>query len=595
MVDVVHRSLEYPGYWRIAWFGKLSEIPKPGLPDLRIRVYLGRISDSSHPIAHGKLPSDLRTAYLPVGELPRLHLNAILLDGRLVSHEILKLKSEEKKIISLNTDRDNITVFDRFQTDRNGLVIPKSPYTDESDPDKNALFVGIGSKDDPYAVIAPAVEVFRFFYATSDVLAKTLLSDRFLDPNTNLWNTTISVMDKNSGQAAIWLRRRMLDADARFLARFAFDKYALEEAQNIFLYAAAYGRSKAAERMIRAIPPFQGTNKFTALCREIGGNSRRILITRFLSCDWMPPFKELKWDRDNDGRTDPDKREERKPTNWKPRLLAFPPDSGTPHALSTVAPSGNNVPSRLKEVEITERFPNLGDVPSQKLPQVGAKTKSEPGNWKFFSKSAYEGSVIDGQSSFDFVGKTVIESLELKNKTMKGTSDEIDSGVCEEEYLNILDLLLSINSNKLAEVSFLTVLESYNVVKDTEFNVYPPDIDDKKKAWLYIDSEKTSRRMALLASVLLENNTRYVLELQQRKPGECSTLVFWASDGKPLSQGMLAILVMDCAHSNAARLTSANSLGVCWARLHHTTKSGGDFEAKHYLRRIYTATNIDEL
>jgi hypothetical protein len=593
MAEVIHRSLEYPGYWRIAWFGRLTEIPKPGVPDLRIHVYLGQIQNSGTHLTRGELPKQLRVAHLPIGEIPRLYLNAVLHDGKLISDKLPKLSCEEKKTLFLNTNRKNVEVFDRFATHQNKLIIPRSNYADPMDLNKNALFVGFGNDDDPYAVVVPAIEVFRFFYATSDVLSKALLSDRFLDPDANLWSASNTAIDEQ-GRAVIWLRRRMLDADARFLARFAFDEYALRQAQNIFLYAAAWGGGSSTERMIRAIPPFQGTHKFTALCRPIGDNPRRTLITRFLSCDWAPPFNDLKWDRDNDGREDRENREDRPTAGYEPSLSALPPNNGAIDALSTSAPSGYNIPSRLREEEIRERFPNLGKVPAQKLPQTDTKTKSEPKNWKVFFKSAYEGSVVEGQSSFGMVGKTIIESMEIKNKKLRSATTDIDTSVCEEEYVNILELLMAIQANKYADIEFLTVLESYNVVRNVEFNVYPPEIDDRQKAWLYIDSGKTIRRMALLAKVANNTSTRYVLELQQRKIGECSTLVFWTQGEKPLPLGILNLLVMDCAKANGATLRSASSLGVCWGRLHHTTKYESQLDAQHFLQRIYSVRNISE-
>lgn len=68
------------------------------------------------------------------------------------------------------------------------------------------------------------------FYATSDVLAKYFLKDRFLDPGAYLWNPSKTAISRTDGKAVLWLRKWMLDADARFTARFAFDEYALGQA-----------------------------------------------------------------------------------------------------------------------------------------------------------------------------------------------------------------------------------------------------------------------------------------------------------------------------------------------------------------------------
>jgi len=589
MAEVVHRSLELPGYWRIASFGKLDAVPNPTLPDLRIKVYLGEVSE---PISHGKIDPPLRSALVPVGELARLHLNAILLDGQLISGQIQKLEFEQRGAFILDTDRNNLCVFDRFHADQAGLIIPATQHTDSSDPEKNSLFVGIGKGSDPYAFIIPAVEVFRFFYASSDVLTKAFLSDKILDPDTHLWSPKSTFMD-TLGRAVIWLRRRMLDADARFLARFAFDEFALKEAQQIFLSAAAWSKP-ANERMIRALPPFQDRNTYTVLYQKLSGSNSRVLISRILCCDWVPPFKELKWDRDNDGRKDDDNLHERKSIGWMHKGKPCAHQYGARHGLSPNAPAGNTVPFRLEESEITERFPNLGSVPANKMPQGDTQYKSEPRHWSIIYKEAYEGSVAEGQSSQDYIGKTIISALELRNEVLKEAANDVDQKLGEAEYLNILNLLKDINTHQLAEVSFIRALPSYALVRDIEFNVYPLNIDDKPKAWLYIDVNKKNRRMALLAQVISNGFSRYVLELQQRKPKECSTLVVWDPGGKQISSGALSILLMDCAKVSKAQLSSGDSMGVAWSRLEHTTRSGGVEEAQHYLKRIFAARALSK-
>lgn len=347
--EVQHESLLLPGYWRITSFGKLTENPLSArLGDLRIRAYLAPLHDPEDlPPEEGWIAGNvLKQMLLPVGELPRLHLNAILHNGRLVAHQIQQLEFERRLSRRLDCARSNIRVIERFdQDDRGELIVPRrKKWTSQlDDHELHGLFVAIGSKTDPYATVIPAIEVFRFFYATSDVLAKALLRDYFLDPDTHLWNAEKTAMTPD-GNAVLWLRKWMLDADARFLARFAFDNYALHQAQQIFLYASAAG-SQHGERVIRAIPPFQDTVDAQFLGIGIGGpDGDRVLVTRLLQCNWKPPWSHLKWDRDNDGRYDPDNRDERDPVDWKPGLLTVPDGKNVePIKLAQVPPSVANV------------------------------------------------------------------------------------------------------------------------------------------------------------------------------------------------------------------------------------------------------------
>lgn len=541
----------------------------------------------------GLIAGDTRKQMLlPVGELPRLHINAILHNGRLLTHGIDRLDFEVRAERRLNCERSNIRIIERFAQDEQGkLVVPmRSRWSQQlDDPELQGLFVAIGSRNDPYATVIPAIEVFRFFYATSDVLAKAALCDHFLDPDLHLWSVRKTAVTPD-GRALIWLRKQMLDADARFLARFAFDNYALQQAQQIFLHASA-ALQQQGERMIRAVPPFQSVVETRFYCLPIGGpDGERVLVTRLLRCDWKPPWTHLRWDRDNDGRYDPDGRDERDPTDWKPRLLAVNDETNSePTTLANLPPSIPNVPSRLKEIEIADRFPELAKTPAEKMPQDGSKTRADCKDWRPLIAEAYPGSVIDGKSSGELVGRTIIEGLQQKPEPSKEHTDAVNAAIGDEDYLAVPRLLRVIDDLSLARVEYMTVLDSVTVAYGFKFNVYPREIDGREKVWLYVDQEKAHRRMVLLAQVTFAGRRRYVIELQQRRPGECSTLVAWQSEGFQLPTGILACLVMDCARAEGTTLGSAQLFDVHWARLRHTTKNTDEASARHFLERIFGA------
>lgn len=80
-IEVQHESLLLPGYWRITSFGKLTENPLSARSDLRIRVSLAPLIDPEVASPElGLLGGQIRHLLVPIGELPRLHFNAILSD-----------------------------------------------------------------------------------------------------------------------------------------------------------------------------------------------------------------------------------------------------------------------------------------------------------------------------------------------------------------------------------------------------------------------------------------------------------------------------------------------------------------------------------
>lgn len=410
-----HKSLLLPGSWMITGFGKLSENPlNLGHGDLRLQTHLAELVDlKANPKSRTAFTGNIQFAQLPIGEIARLPLNTILHDGRTIFQGHPAHPSEYVESRVLDFTRSNITVFDRFALDSDGLPIIPFPTRwagKLEDPELHGLLLGFGSADDPYAVVIPAIEAFRFFYATSDVLAKAFLRDDFLDPERHIWNPQKTARCEDTGKAVLWLRKRMLDADARFIARFAFDKFALHQAQQIFLYACNLEPSPYGERYIRALPPFEGDVLVKYHCRSISTETRqRTLVTRLLQCHCTPPFSELMWDRDNDGRPDPSNRKERDPVRWAPPLHAAKPSEEPdppPSSLADTPPSEFCAPSRLKEAEITERFPDLGAIPAEKLPQENTTTRADEKSWRPILEQAFPGSVVEGKSSAELIGPT---------------------------------------------------------------------------------------------------------------------------------------------------------------------------------------------
>jgi hypothetical protein len=209
MLEVAHESLQLVGYWRVVWFGRLSQNPLSPSRDLRIYTYLAEL-DAIHNdgIASGVITGPLKSMLLPDGELPHLHLNAVLHDAKLTSHRIAPFTWEKARTRELDCSRSNITIIGRYAVDREGNpIIPVRSRWAHDDVERFGLLVAFGTRTDPYATIIPAVKIFRFFYATSDVLAKSLLKEHFLDPHTHLWDTQKTAIGDN-GRAVRWFAER---------------------------------------------------------------------------------------------------------------------------------------------------------------------------------------------------------------------------------------------------------------------------------------------------------------------------------------------------------------------------------------------------
>lgn len=590
--QVQHESVTLPGYWRVTSFGRLTTNPLIASTNSCISTYLMPLPGPDRTYSVGARGStNVHQMLLPIGEIPRVHLNAVLKDGFLVRQASSLLPFEKADTRAVDCSRSNIQVIRREDLDHRGVkIIPvrESWEHQASTTEQQSLFIAIGSQEDPYATIIPAIEVFRFFYATSDVLAKAVIKGHFLDPNTHLWDVDKSTLHPD-GRAVLWLRRLMLDADARFLARFAFDQYALQQAQQIFLFAAAQMDSSH-DRLIRALPPFEGpcTLKFRAV--DLGRHvPNRVLVTRLVSCDWTPAFTHLEWDRDNDGRSSPGHDEESDPPDTKPKFYNVP-SSSTPKSsvlLSSSAPSTQSPPTHLHEREISERFPELALIPAHKLPQEEGKTPKQKRRWKPIWQSKYKGSVVEGRSSSDYIGRMIIEGLNTLPEKPSREVHDVDATKGQEGYLQVLRHLRTLAEHGLCKVDFRAILDDTTVQHGTQLNVFPEEVDGKRKAWLFIDKERNFRRMVLIAEIMLERQVRYIIELQDRQQKRCATLVTWNKNEQPVPSGLLGVLVMDCAKEEGTTLSSANYLNMQWKRVHHTDDKDVVEGAKNFLARVF--------
>ena len=154
--------------------------------------------------------------------------------------------------------------------------------------------------------------------------------------------------------------------------------------------------------------------------------------------------------------------------------------------------------------------------------------------------------------------------------------------------LVVLDWTLKLPATQFrGDVECQSVLETEAIHFGVAFNVFPEEIDGKRKAWLFVDSEKTHLRMALVAEVTHQGRTRYIIELQQKTTVQISTLVVWQRKEIRLPPGLLAQALLDCARAESASLPHADHLRIHWGRLRHTIEHVTEDNSKHFLERIY--------
>ena len=581
MEPIRHESLGLEGVWHIAAFGATApHVSSPGNPSSDIRL-LVKLRNLERP--------ETKVVQMPVGELPLVYHDAVLVNGRISQDERFQPKLRHGAEL-LDYAPSNLKLFRRLATENGELIIPPSKNGAPPANDAfNGYFLGIGQGDDPYSLIIPAVEVLRFFYATSDSFTRALFDGSILDPHGNLFYE--EKLDDH-GTGSMMLRKKVRDADARYLSRFAFSPYAMKQAKNLhLLWAVRNATGKPA--FVSVVPPINVEAETEFLYRqiEIQGSTRK-LITRILSCKCPPPCLRLLTGRETDAKAD------RPPADGQSACGAFERHNETPpDTLSDRAPTGESRNS-IEDPTIDDRFPAFRDVDviphsrNKVEDRSGAKARLLP------PTPIATGSVVPGKSTGGPVSSTGISGVKRNKKDSKSPDKapkkaaDIDASPNELGHTAVLQRLAWMELYTQAAICYRTVLPDVSTIGTVPVNVYPAKINGRQKRWLYADDNKTKCRFAIVAEIKYQERYRYLLELQQVGNQQYATIVFWSDTEGPIEDSDITKLLTSCATESKATLVAGECPHIQWGRILHSqapTKETNLETALRYLERIVTA------
>jgi len=584
MATVRHGSLNLPGYWRLAWFGKLEQVPSHHAPP-RIRVYLWEL-----PRWPDREAGRREVRLINVGEIPLLYLNVVVHDG--VALPLEANPWTRRSTLPLDLSRDNLRVFKRFDSDKHGnAIIPiKTDYLAD-DPEANTLFVAVGSAGDPYSVLIPCVEVFRFFYALSSRLANAALSDAFLDPDRYLWDVKESKVVSEQRFAFLKLRKRMHDDDVLHLAMYAFNEVALSRAQEIYRYLSNFTLSEGNERAIRALPPFDGRLRIKADVVNLPtARFSRTLITRLVSCDWRLPFDRIDHVRENDGRASADADQNRPLSGWSRAHRTQEP--GADDVTLVDGPGSNSLaPWELPSEEISSRFPLLANVKIHKRPTGPSRTRSGGRSSAVLPPRPAPTRATTGEliSAAEMIPEARVTGPRRFVPSKVEIDELADPTSGDAAYLKTAALLLEMQQHQLAVVRFMAVTQKIAYWRSVVLNVSPVSRDEESSSWIFVDASRTKPRLALIAAIQHEGRVRYLIDFQRKRPRECSMLVLWGTDEKELPVSYLNSAMAVCRQARQVSLESLAHLAIAWTRVRHTVSTRDADGPNRLLQKLFVA------
>lgn len=560
-----------PGAWQIFWFGKLTTHPNSQRTPF-IRTYLARVELREANIATRY--SEVAHVDIPVSDLTALPLGTVF-DNTMIYPRMPLHQSAQWADFTVDFSRENIHVFPRLAVEADGKrLLPYSERARRDDPEYEGLLLAVGSSDGATLYLFPCMTIFQFFWAQSSSWAQLMVDGRFVHYDRHVFNARRSYLSKDGDEAMVWLRQRMFDDDAPFIATLAFDPYALEVGADIYRHLARAARGTE-ERCIRALPPYQGHIPLRALVHRVSTKQGPAMLVQAIGqCGYVPSIKKLMFDRDNDGRTTDEIAEGVEKTPMDRESFAFPVLSilEDPTELSDNPPSNQKAPFEIAASSPYDLFPGLGKVVTEKLPQEETTYENEREQAKrLLERWEHRVSSLEGALSSEQLAPQAL----IRGEHHAEALDEDDPTPVRGDMKQLADTLLTGQSFELKIRSEVWRASPQLVEMPGQIGHYfrvPKNVDGVALAWLYRDRDKFFRKRALCIRVVFTNSscafpvTRYLLDFEPRQssgtPRQTRILLFWNYANTPLhdEQGSVRKLIEAIARKGQAGI-STNEMG----------------------------------
>ena len=285
--EMVPAIKEFPRdgrYWRIDWFGGVQRNDRiPDEPHIHVVISPLKIDLPTSPKALSSVDAtnhqEQRTILVGIGQLPFLFIGSIWKDGYIIPCDI----GETKTFNNLFISDEFVTLHNPNMPFEKGWLIPKSHY--RLYYGRKAFCLSLPYQGNPHGIIVPAIELLRFYYATSSRLCRYLLNGRFIHDINEIVNLRECGISPDGAGAWLQLRMRTRDTDRWTIGRILFSPQALACVQGLYRSIVAQ-RSKGPVVFLPASFPFTGPTNLTATIKRIQSSDKkwRFLVLSLQHC-----------------------------------------------------------------------------------------------------------------------------------------------------------------------------------------------------------------------------------------------------------------------------------------------------------------------
>ncbi|MFO0326076.1 MAG: hypothetical protein ACK50D_13890, partial [Burkholderiales bacterium] len=293
---IAAEHLALVGDWQVVWFGPLVR-QNTLAGNVYIKIFLRKLAAPSRSLQTAQVYAspEIQSAMLPVALLMEFPIGTVISSGMIKRVDTLDSEGiGTKRELEPDFSKKNVTFFKRSETD----PISKTPIIDPSlpipeDPDfLDAWCIGIKIDDDPFALVLPCVECFRFFCCVSSTLANAFVDGKFAEPSRYIYGPEAPRLDRATRTAYIRLQREMLSDDVQHIFRFSVGEGRKVAAELTEFLAA---QEPIGRRFLATRPPIDGPMSVKAfvLSQLRPDGRRRLEITKLIACGLEPLYSTL--------------------------------------------------------------------------------------------------------------------------------------------------------------------------------------------------------------------------------------------------------------------------------------------------------------
>ena len=475
------------------------------------------------------------TKSVPIGELIDLYGGALLVDNIVVGDRLLEEFEFEVEFES------------------SGLAVRRSQIEGATigadDPRGDTLFLKLPTKCGQQIFIAMA-EIFRFYYLSSSILARTVLSTDILEPRRSIYAPKHTSPEKGSAPAKLVVRRGMAKGDVPTIARLVFSPGQVGLSRATSIYTRSIGDVPRGPRILAAEPPFSGVTKLRCRGRSTGdAPDSPVLVTKLDSCSGPMYFGSLEWRYEDDYKAPPkskpgsegeEKKKGRRIGTMEMQFLYL--DDGK-------LPSTEYVSQTFMVDSLDDRFSVLESTLVKRV-RIDASgdtrtknSKPKQGDPLNLTANSPHGKTEDGGGT-QATDTASTHKQDEEEEEKKGKDPHASRATPAEVLLHTIEVAEAIA--KLSDAKMFERIVSDKPAKCVGrlFNLFPETVGGAKRRWLYLDDKRdTDRRPLLLIEFLANGRYGYLADIVRRGVDSMSLMLLKTIDGGQASKGQLVSFI----------------------------------------------------